>query len=100
MLTTIIFGLFVVLLWATAEPMIALRKVLSKKIRTCNPKSYRNWIVRALNCVPCSSFYIGLILYYMYPYIPLILVYAVYLSGTTMLLSILKSKYYDEGTFN
>jgi hypothetical protein len=100
MFGTIIFGLFVVLLWATAEPLIYLRRYLTKRYGSCNPKSLNAWFFKALNCVPCSSFYLGMIIYFTYPYIPEFLMYSIYLSGTVMLISILKNRYYDEGTFN
>jgi hypothetical protein len=96
----ITFGLAVVLLWATAEPLIYLRRWITKRYSPCTARGWKHWAIKAMNCVPCSSFYIGLILYPIYEYIPVQLMYSVYLSGTVMLITILKNRYYDEGTFN
>lgn len=96
MIQMLIFGLFCMLLWATAEPLIYMRNKWTK--HWCS--GWKLWVKKALNCVPCSSFYIGMIIYFTYPYIPLFLMYSIYLSGTVMLIQILKNRYYDEGTFN
>lgn len=99
MISTLIFGLFVILLWATAEPLIHMRQHITKRYRPGTARGWKYWAIKALNCLPCSSFWLAIPIYYMYLYIPVALEFAIYLSGTTGLITILKNKYWDENIF-
>lgn len=65
--------------WAYSEPMIKLRKktipdFINKKLGTSN-KTYNlrlklNTMLDRIGCLPCSSFYIAMIVIGLLPYIP------------------------------
>lgn len=83
-----IFTIASIILYATAEPILLLRDWISNKLGN-------NLISRAIDCTPCSSFYISLLIYLTYEFIPFILIYSICISALIMVIQILINKYIE-----
>ena len=94
-----IFTMMLVVVWITAEPTIKFRHALNKRFRSCQPKSFRNTVLKMMDCPQCSGFWIALLVGFTYPWIPFVFQFAVIVCGSLTVLGYLKNKYIDEGTF-
>lgn len=96
MLTGLLFGLAVTLVAFTAGPVVACRQWLINLLYThCNQPRFKvsETVSTLLNCPTCSMFYVAIPLWYLLPYIPQAIVYAIYLAALLTIFDYLKYRF-------
>ena len=72
MLEALILGLCIILIYSTAQPVLWIRYSLVDLFinrDSCPPRQL--WLSRLLECLSCSSFWIGIGVWFLIPYVPL-----------------------------
>lgn len=98
MLEALILGLCIILIYSTAQPVLWIRYSLVDLFinrDSCPPRQL--WLSRLLECLSCSSFWIGIGVWFLIPYVPLFLQYAIYLYAIVTSIEIIKNNYLGHG---
>lgn len=95
MIITLLFGLALMLIYNGAPLVLNARARLAEGFEFVG----LNFLQQLISCNICSSFWIGILTYLVYPYVPAFLEYAIYLSAIVILIEYLKYTFVDETTF-
>ena len=83
-----IFGFSVICIYVSAEPVQIIRQILTKLAPF-------DWLKSLISCNQCSSFWLGFLIFLIYPIIPNIVQYSTILYTGVIIFELIYYKYFD-----